>query len=51
MSAPENGPGHAAGHLPQAGVTVQAVIFNPVVQMAALKQPVDYARFRAFFPG
>ena len=28
-----------------------AVIFNPVVQMAALKQPVDYARFRAFFPG
>ncbi|UYO73880.1 hypothetical protein M0220_13480 [Halomonas qinghailakensis] len=27
------------------------VIFNPVVQIAAFKQPVYYARFRAFFLG
>lgn len=28
-----------------------AVIFNPVVQIAAFKQPVYYARFRALFLG
>ncbi|MGO3670113.1 MAG: hypothetical protein ACTJFQ_17840 [Vreelandella alkaliphila] len=34
-----------------AAYMVWAVIFNPVVQIAAFKQPVYYARFRALFLG